>query len=291
MEEDDDIYQKVREELESAKIFDVAKSDNHYVDVNMKEVNKSRGVKDLAEYLNIDLSEIICIGDSITKGKVWNEYERRPYITEKSYPSFLKDLMNIDVDNDGICDITSEQMLQRIRSNMSFEEGSAVIVEIGGNDCNPNWKDIKKDPDGEHDAIIPLEKFKYNLIKIIDIIKNCGAFPILSTQPPLDPDRYYNLLRRIFGDGIKRWIDRNGGIFRWQERYSDIVKITAQRLGIYLIDTRKAFLDSLDYRSFMSFDGIHPNEKGYELIGAVHEFYHADAEQGTLQLYFPIARD
>ena len=32
-------------------------------------------------------------------------------------------------------------------------------------------------------------------------------------------------------------------------------------------------------------------EKGYELIGAVHELYPADAEQGTLQLYFPISRN
>jgi predicted transcriptional regulator YdeE len=32
-------------------------------------------------------------------------------------------------------------------------------------------------------------------------------------------------------------------------------------------------------------------EKEYELIGAVHEYYPVDAEQGRLQLYFPIARD
>lgn len=32
-------------------------------------------------------------------------------------------------------------------------------------------------------------------------------------------------------------------------------------------------------------------EKGYELIGAVHEYYPTDAEQGKLQLYFPIVRD
>lgn len=32
-------------------------------------------------------------------------------------------------------------------------------------------------------------------------------------------------------------------------------------------------------------------EKGYELIGAVHEYYPVDAEQGRLQLYFPIARE
>lgn len=32
-------------------------------------------------------------------------------------------------------------------------------------------------------------------------------------------------------------------------------------------------------------------EKGYELIGAIHEYYPAEAPQGGLQLYFPIARD
>jgi len=64
MEKDDDIYHKVREELENTNIFDVAKSDTHYIDVNVKGVNKSRGVKDLARHLNIDLSEVICIGDN-----------------------------------------------------------------------------------------------------------------------------------------------------------------------------------------------------------------------------------
>jgi predicted transcriptional regulator YdeE len=32
-------------------------------------------------------------------------------------------------------------------------------------------------------------------------------------------------------------------------------------------------------------------EKGYEVIGAIHEYYPPDAEQGVLQLYFPIAKD
>lgn len=32
-------------------------------------------------------------------------------------------------------------------------------------------------------------------------------------------------------------------------------------------------------------------EKGYELIGAIHEYYPIDVEQGVLQLYFPIEKD
>jgi len=64
MEEDDDTYQMVRKELEDVFIFDVAKSDTHYIDVTIKGINKSKGVKDLAKYLNIDLTEVICIGDN-----------------------------------------------------------------------------------------------------------------------------------------------------------------------------------------------------------------------------------
>lgn len=63
-EEDDNTYQKVRKELEDIRLFDVAKSDTHYIDVNIKGINKAKGVRDLAEYLNIDLSEVICVGDN-----------------------------------------------------------------------------------------------------------------------------------------------------------------------------------------------------------------------------------
>lgn len=212
------------------------------------------------------VNKIICLGDSITKGKVWKENERRPYITQNSYPLILKKLLDVDVLNDGICDITSEEVLRRLGVDIYIEKESVVIIEIGGNDCNLNWREIKKDPDGFHDAIIPLKNFEANLTRILDIVRESGATPVLTTLPPLDGDRYYNLLKRVFGEGIKRWIDRNGGIYRWQERYSDTIKQIANATGTYLIDTRKSFLDTEDYRKLISLDGIHPTEDGYSLI-------------------------
>lgn len=212
------------------------------------------------------INKIICLGDSITKGKVWRENEKRPFITQNSYPLILKKILSMDVLNSGVCDITSRQMLERIGSDISFEKDSAVVIEIGGNDCNPNWKQVKKDPYGHHNAAVPIEEFKSNLFKIIEGVKKFGALPVLTTLPPLDGDRYYNLLKRVFGDGIKGWIDRNGSIFKWQESYSDVIKYIAKITGTFLIDTRKAFMDLDDYRKLMSCDGIHPNEDGYTLI-------------------------
>lgn len=212
------------------------------------------------------VNKIICLGDSITKGKVWNANERRPHITENSYPNFLKAMLKMDVENSGICDITSEAVLQHIGDDIKFQKDSAVIIEVGGNDCNLNWREIKKNPDGEHDPAVPIDRFKKNLMKIIESVREYGAIPILSTLPPLDAERYFNLLKRVFGDSIKRWIDRNGGIYRWQERYSEVVKAIAHLEKVYLIDVRNAFLNTGNYKKYLSIDGVHPNEDGYLLI-------------------------
>lgn len=64
MEENNEIYKKVRQSFEETGLFQVEKSDVNYLDVNIKGINKSKGVKELARYLNIDLSEVICIGDN-----------------------------------------------------------------------------------------------------------------------------------------------------------------------------------------------------------------------------------
>ncbi|MCO7124715.1 HAD family hydrolase [Sporolactobacillus shoreicorticis] len=63
-EPNEDKYRKVRKALERTKLFDVAKSDTDFIDVNMRGVNKSVGVRDLANYLNIDSSAILCVGDN-----------------------------------------------------------------------------------------------------------------------------------------------------------------------------------------------------------------------------------
>lgn len=212
------------------------------------------------------LDKIVCVGDSITKGKVWKDNERRPYITCNSYPSILKDLTGAEVLNDGMCDITSEQLLQRLGQDIMIESKSKVIVEVGGNDCNLNWREIKKDPYGEHEAAIPIEKFCDNVVKIIDMIKGFDAVPVLSTLPPLDGDKYYNLLKRVFGERIKIWIDSHGGIYKWQERYSDAIKDIGYRTGTFVVDIRKSFLDTGNYKKYMSLDGLHPTEDGYILM-------------------------
>lgn len=64
LEEDTEKYIKIREEFEKTNLFQVEQSDINYLDINTRGINKFIGVKKLAEHLNLDLSQVICIGDN-----------------------------------------------------------------------------------------------------------------------------------------------------------------------------------------------------------------------------------
>lgn len=62
---DMDYLRKIDKELaELTKDLDVSYSANRYLEFNSNGINKGRGLKDLAEYLNIDISETIAVGDN-----------------------------------------------------------------------------------------------------------------------------------------------------------------------------------------------------------------------------------
>lgn len=63
-EPDFKIYEEVRKEIEKNDNLSAVSSDINYLDINVKSINKSSGVKTLAKYLDIQLSDVICIGDN-----------------------------------------------------------------------------------------------------------------------------------------------------------------------------------------------------------------------------------
>ncbi|WP_296875650.1 HAD family hydrolase [Thomasclavelia sp.] len=57
-------YQQIRSLFNNTNLFTIAKSDHDYIDITDINVNKATAVVMLAKYLNIDISEVICIGDN-----------------------------------------------------------------------------------------------------------------------------------------------------------------------------------------------------------------------------------
>ncbi len=209
---------------------------------------------------------VACIGDSITKGRIWDPGSR-PKITRNSFPSLLGRVFEgVRFVNAGVTNNTSADVLARLGRDALNQGPGCVIVEVGGNDCNVDWAEVAAKPDEQHGAIVGLDDFRCNLAEIAAHVRAAGATPIFSTLPPLDAGRYYAFLRRVYSDLIAKWICLNGGIFHWQEQYSRAVAEVAKDVGVALADVRARFLETADYRRLVSEDGLHPNEKGYLLM-------------------------
>ncbi len=99
---------------------------------------------------------IICFGDSITKGKGVD--------SNQSYPAYLAKMTHYPVVNSGINgDITSEA-IKRVQTDVLDREPLLVIIEFGGNDY------LNK---------IPLEETVKNIEEMIKLIQAKGAMVAL----------------------------------------------------------------------------------------------------------------
>ena len=55
-------------------------------------------------------------------------------------------------------------------------------------------------------------------------------------------------------------------IYRWQERYALAVAEIGSKLNCTILTLRDAFLVARDFKALLCVDGIHPSEKGHQLI-------------------------
>lgn len=105
-------------------------------------------------------STIVAFGDSLTFG-----YGASP---NDSYPSVLKNKINMTVINEGISGDTTEDGLDRIYEVLEENKPALILIGLGGNDM------LRK---------ISEEKIKANLKKLIDISQENGVQVVLLATP------------------------------------------------------------------------------------------------------------
>ena len=153
-------------------------------------------------------------------------------------------------------------------------EGSGTagiaLLEFGGNDCDFLWDEIAAHPEAEHLPMTPIEEFSRMYGEMIASLRSVGVIPVILTLPPLVAERFFDWVTR---NGLNRaailsWLGDVQQIFRWHESYDKAVRAVADENSCTLLDIRKAFLDSRDYRRYICGDGMHPNREGHRLIEA-----------------------
>ena len=214
------------------------------------------------------IRNVAVFGDSIFKGMQLDPEKRHYRIINNIDIKGICDRFSIAVSNYSKVGCTIGRGFEMLKKRLeSGEKCDTVIMDYGGNDCDFNWREISENPDAEHQPKTPLDRFVQLYREIIDTLKARGIVPVLSTLPPIDPQRFFNWhCRELNRDNILGWLGEVTTIYRFQESYSRAVETIAKETGALLVDLRGAFLKHRRIEHMLCLDGTHPNTEGQKVI-------------------------
>lgn len=214
------------------------------------------------------LKKIEVFGDSILKGIQVNPKNQRYCIKNDMDVTMLSNMYDLTITNESRFGCTvmkaSEIITRKIEDGL---ECDVLVMDFGGNDCDYKWADIAEDPKGIFKPNVPLDVFRAEYIKLIQHLKSKNIIPILTTLPPLEPQRFFDWwCRNLNKDNVLEWLGSVSTIYKHQENYSECVKEIAESENVPLVDVRAAFLKNGNLDNLMCVDGTHPNSNGQQIM-------------------------
>lgn len=216
---------------------------------------------------------ITLYGDSILKGVV---LEGGRYSAGHPWDA-LAQRHGLTLDNRCRFGATAPMVVERMEKDAAREEvpGTYTLIEFGGNDCNFDWAAIAADPEGEYLPITEPKEFLRYMDRALEIVKQAGSRPLLTTLPPIDPKKYLDWIcrRGLNRENILRWLGDECAIYRFQEHYSHLLERLAAREGLLCVDLREAFLQHRRLDGLLCEDGIHPSPAGQQVMAEAFEAF------------------
>ncbi|MBO5040108.1 MAG: SGNH/GDSL hydrolase family protein [Clostridia bacterium] len=206
-------------------------------------------------------------GDSIGRGVMYDP-NNDSYETNRGFVSMLEKRWGIRAINCTRFGQTVSKGLKMLERKLeSIRACDFVFLEFGGNDSDYDWKAIAADPDASYSPKTVLSEFVAIYKKLIATVREAGLTPIVLNLPPIEHNMYFDRVRHgCNGDNILKWLKGDKTeISRWHGSYSDEIKNICRESEVKMIDIRSAF-EGRDLTQLVCPDGIHPNEKGHELI-------------------------
>jgi len=207
-------------------------------------------------------------GDSILKG-IQLDSDMRYHVNNNIDVSSIEDTHFLDIKNFSKFGCTITKGFSLIDKRLRGDEPvcDAVVMDFGGNDCDYKWHEIAEQPDKEHLPSTPLDIFIDTYRKAINLLKEKGIRPILTTLPPLDAQKFFHwFCKGLNKENVMKWLEDVQLIYRHQECYSRAVEKIAAETNTLLIDLRGAFLKHRRPDLLLCIDGTHPNTEGQKVI-------------------------
>jgi len=234
-----------------------------------------------------DINSVLVIGDSLSKGVVYNDLKQRYFFSKSCFANIIQSLLRIRIFNSSKFGTTIDYGQEVFKTKFPELNPDVVFLEFGGNDCDFDWDTIAKNPDFDHRPKTELPAFEKIMRSIVETIKSVEKIPLLINLPPLNAPSYFQWFTggdAEKGRQILKWLGDVGKIYWWHERYSAAIERIARDTNTSLIDIRGEFLQHEDFRDYICIDGIHPNEKGHQLIAQTILHF---AEQNADYLLLP----
>lgn len=214
----------------------------------------------------------ILFGDSIAKGITYDN--QKLILAEEPIVDVLNHLYGASIDNKSVYGQTlkrifDKHLIEQTVVQLDPNDKHYVVIAVGGNDADYDWKMVGVNPDLNHEPKTPLSLFEEILTYYVTYLKDKGITPILLTTVPLISKRYFDEVVSKAGDheNILKFFNYDVEmIFRHHEAYSHVIAKVAYTYDCVLLDIRTSLLHQANYNDYIAKDGIHPNQKGYDLI-------------------------
>lgn len=215
------------------------------------------------------IKKVALFGDSILRGVILDENNR--YCFSKNIDwQHIENTLNVSIVNKSRfgCEITKGQ---KILDDflLTANDVDVAVIEYGGNDSDFMWNEIALNPTSVHNSKTGIVEFEQRLRKMVLQLKAKGIKVVMMSLPPLDAPRYLNWVsenKKDKIDSIMCFLGDVARIYRYQEIYSNSVMKVALENKCDFIDVRQKFLQSECFPDLMCADGIHPNERGQQVI-------------------------
>lgn len=221
------------------------------------------------------MKKICLFGDSISKGVIIDALHNKYTMTKNSFANIIAaEQSALSIQNYSMLGCTIAKGSSLITRHMKdVEDCDVMVLEYGGNDSDHDWAAIAAHPEQAHLPKTPLDEFAGKYLDIIAALKGMNKRILMLNLPPIDPHKYFQWFSRgLDGSNILGWLGGSDEyIYRFHESYNAQVCDIAADNGIRLLDIRSAFLEKKNYSDYLCDDGIHPNEKGHQLIAEVIE--------------------
>ena len=211
-------------------------------------------------------------GDSILRGVMYCGDSGRYDLCSRNRLTSLTE-RGIAVKNNSRMGATVERGADLLKRNLGEDaEGTVVVFEYGGNDCDYSWAEVSADPRGHFLPKTPEATYLDTYREMIRYTRKRGATPVIASLVPIDAEKYMRWITRGLNyENILSWLGDVSMLARWQEFDNRMAERLAYEMGCPLLDLRTAFLMTHDYKEMLCEDGIHPTRRGHALIDATLE--------------------